>query len=376
MKLIFILFMLSILFTTQSDARQPKESTIKKWVNQTDFTIESIQNVYLLDYERAYLVTVNFTKKNIKAEKGLILVRPELDEAMFIPPLPKDYIVTDLDHDGVSEIIFSQEYLYDTYTSYKRSIIQLHEYKRFELYSATYKEEKNCKFCLVEDIQWGFEDLNNNKIKDLKQDYVLYLQGPKQKLVLKKDIQEIEFNPKGLKLPFRKARLNLGSMELSKDVVDRVPVMTSQNFHLQDGRIYCLLDFKNVKHQETVTYHWIHEKLGKVLSIKQKVQPAVRFRTWLYKSLKDEEKYLGDWIIIISDKNMNILGSKEFSISKKKILIPDVKVSKEDANTTHPDSNITGLDINATYPDINITRLDTNNTTHPDLNHTQGEKHL
>ena len=287
MKKIFILFILSILFATQSIAKQPSEKTIKQWLNQRNFTIESIQNIYLLDYERAYLAEIIFTGENTALKKGLVLVRPDLDEAEFISSFPQDYIVTDLDHDGVSEVIFSQKYSYDTYTSYKRSLIQLHDYKQFELYSVEYKEEKECKLCLVEDIQWGFEDLNNNKIKDLKQDYALHVQSPYHDFVIKEDIQEIDFNPKGLKVPFKQARLSLKNMEISKDVIDREPIMKGQDFYLQDERVYCFLDFRNVKHEETVTYHWIHEKLGKVLEREQKIHPSPRFRTWLFKDLKN-----------------------------------------------------------------------------------------
>jgi hypothetical protein len=346
MKKIFILFILSIIFATQSIAKQPTEKTIKKWLNQGDFTIENIQNIYLLDYERAYLAEVTFTGDNTVLKKGLVLVRPELDEAEFIPSFPQDYIVTDLDHDGVSEVIFSKKFSYDTYTSYKRSLVQLHDYKRFELYSIEYKEEKNCKLCLAEDIQWGFEDFNRDKIKDLKQDYALHVQSPHHDFVIKEEIQELEFNPKGLKFPFKQGQLNLSAMEISKDVIDRKPVMKTLDFSLQDERVYCFLDFRNVKHEDTVTYYWVHEKLGKVIERTQRIHPSSQYRTWLFKDLRNEEKYLGDWVIIVSDKNMNILGSKEFTISKT--TIPDI-------NATYADTNITSQDMNNTKNESNTT---------------------
>jgi len=317
MKNIFILLLLPSIFTSLLLAKYPSTVKIKQWLDQNNFSVNQIQNVFLLDNERAYLALVTFNAEDSLVKEALVLVRPDLEEAEFIPPFSQDYIITDLDHDGVSEIIFSQEFSYEKYTLFKRSIIQLHEYKRFELYDVEYKEEKVCNLCLVEDIQWGFEDINNNKIKDLKQDYILYVQGKHQKLIFKQKTEEIEFNTQGLRTPYRKPSLVLSSMQISKDVIDRQAINSSQDFTLNEGRIYCLLDFENVKKEEVVTYHWIHEKLGLVLKVDQEVHPATRFRTWLYKSLNQKEKYLGNWIVIISDKHMNILASKEFSVTQQ-----------------------------------------------------------
>lgn len=317
MKNTFLLLLTFILFSNFLHAKQPSEKKIKTWLNQDNFSIEKIQTVYLLDNERAYLVEVKFTGKDLILKEGLILARPELEEAEFIPSLPKNYIVTDLDRDGVSEIIFSSKHIYDTYTLYKRYLIQLHDYQRFELHTAEYKEQTQCKLCFIEDIQWGFEDLTHNKIKDLKQDYILHIQGKQSKLVFKESVKEIEFNKEGFKVPFRPSTLKLSSIEISKNVINREPVSATQVFNIKDEKVFCFLDFKDVTTESKVTYHWIHEKLGKVLTMEQDVHPSARFRTWLYKSLKQKEKYIGNWIIVITDKNMNILDSKEFSIISK-----------------------------------------------------------
>jgi len=316
MKNIFLTFILSAFLPCLIFAKHPSTAAIKKWLNQSNFSVDKIQTVFLSDNERAFLAEVSFTGTQSLIKQGLVLVRPELDEAEFIPPFAQDYILTDLDHDGITEIIFSQEFDYDTYTLFKRFIVQLHEYQRYVLYSVEYKEEKKCNLCLVEDIQWGFEDINQDKIKDLKQDYVLYVQGKQKKFTFKQKLEELEFNTKGLRLPFRQADLRLGSIQIAKDVIDREAINPSRNFSLSDEKVYCLLDFEDVKKEESITYHWIHEKLGRVLKVEQKVHPTLRFRTWLYKSLNEKEKYIGNWIVIVTDKYMNLLASKEFSITQ------------------------------------------------------------
>jgi len=313
----FSLLLLVSLFGNTLYAKQPSEKKIKSWLTQDNFSIKKVQSVYLLDNERAYLAEVDFFGEDPVLKEGLVLVRPELEEAEFIPPFPKNYIVTDLDHDGVSEVIFSQKHIYDTYSLYKRYIIQLHEYQRFKLHTAEYKEQTKCSLCLIEDIQWEFEDLTHNKIKDLRQDYILQIQGKHDNFIFKENIQEVEFNKEGFRVPFRPSDLQLSSIKMSKDVIDREPVSTTQVFDINDEKVFCYLDFKDVESETKVTYHWIHETLGKVLSIEQNIHPAARFRTWLYKSLHQKKKYLGDWVVIITDKYMNILASNEFSITQK-----------------------------------------------------------
>jgi len=303
--LLLHLFLLSNL----AQAKNPSQEKIQSWLQINKIEIIQTQSIFLEDNERAYLVKIKLPNK-----EALVLARPELDEAKIIPNLPKDYIITDLDHNGVSELIFSQEENFENYVLYKRSLVQMHDYKRFELYTKTYKEETNCKLCLVEDVQWGFEDLNRNKIKDLRQDYILYIKSHSNKLSFKQKVQEIDFNQEGMIIPSRPVPLNLSHMQISKNVINREAISITKDFSLEDQKVFCLLDFKEVKKESTVTYHWIHEELGEVLALQQKVHPAKRFRTWIYKSLNYKKKYLGNWIIIITDKYKNILATKEFNI--------------------------------------------------------------
>jgi len=316
-------FLLLLLFSTLLDAKQPSEKAIKAWLNQDNFKIIKLQSLYLLDNERAFLADVTFTAKDTLLKEGLILVRPELEEAEFIPSLPQDYIITDLDHDGVSELIFSQTFKYEPYTLIKRSIIQFHEYQRFVLYEAEYKQQTQCEICLVEDIQWKFKDLTGNKVKDLEQSYSLQLQSKNKTIIFKQEIKEIEFNKKGFRTPSRPANFVLSDMYIAKNVINREPLDIRHSFKLTDEKVYCFLDFKNVKAESKVIYYWIHEDLGKVLEIEQAIHPAKRFRTWLYKSLNAKEDYLGNWRVLITDTHQNLLASKEFSIIKGDI--QDVK---------------------------------------------------
>lgn len=308
-------FLIFILYITLSQAKVPGEETIKGWLNQSDFNITDSESIYLPDNERAYLVKVHFNGEQRILKQGLVLVRPEYDEAAFIPGFAMEYEITDLDHDGISEIIYNSKQDFPTYTLYKRFIIQLHDYKIFELYSSSHTKQKACNLCLIENIEWEFDDLTGNKIKDLREHYQLSLETGKQSLVLKEKIQEIEFNKKGFNLPMRPKPLTLNQLEIAKDVIDRTPIMPTQAFKLSEDKVFCFLDFTDVLQEETVTYHWYHESLGEVISVEQKVHPAKRFRTWVYKSLHNKQEYLGHWRVIITDRYNRILGSKEFTIS-------------------------------------------------------------
>ena len=312
-----------------SFARNPSDKDIKEWLNQDNITIDSVQMIYLLGNERAYLADVKFDSSDSLIKSSLVLARPELDEAEYIVPFPPDYIITDLDHNGVSEIIYTQQQNLQDHNLITRYIVQLHDYKRFELYHVSYKEQKKCTLCLLEDIQWGFEDLNDDKIKDLSQDYVLSVQGTDPQFDLKKEVQNIYFEKSAFQTPKNRPLLSLSSIQTGLSVIDREIAIPSQEFDLSDENISCLLDFVDVRREDQITYYWVHEKLGLVTTIKQEIYPALQYRTWVNKSLDNNPKYLGNWVVIITDRKDKVLASKEFSVHENISLAQDTNTSEQ-----------------------------------------------
>lgn len=328
MKLFLFLILVILFLPIHTYAKSPSEETIKEWLDQDNITIRNIQKVYLFGNERAYLADVKFNSNDSLIKSTFVLARPEMDEAEFISPFPKDYIITDLDHNGVSEIIFSQKQSFEDHTLIKRSIVQLHDYKLFELYTASYKEQKKCTLCLIEDIQWGFEDINSDKIKDLSQEYVLTIQGADLQLDFNKEEQRIPFLKQSFQTPKQEPLLSLNSIQTGLNVIDREMTTPSQEFNLSDENVSCLLNFEGVTQEDQIIYHWVHEKLGLIAKIKQDIHPALRYRTWLYKSLNNNPQYIGNWIVIITDRENNVLASKEFSVHEG-------ISSSQDTNTTN-----------------------------------------
>jgi len=330
MKNIKTLFLL-LLLALSLNAAKPSHQKIKDWLGQGRFDIIKMDKVYLNDNERAFITHIIFDNEDAIIKKALILVRPDLEEAEFIPSFSFDYKILDLNHDGVSEIIFSKESQETDYKLITRSIIQLHDYKISTLYTRSVKEQTSCTLCLKESLSWKIKDLNQDKVKDIKEKYELILTNENKKISLQTIENNILF--KDGKIASKQEQKTLSQILIAHDVKDRKAINVVENFTLNDPQVACFLDFKNVKKKESITFLWINKDLNKVLTREQNILPASRYRTWMFKSIKDKDSYLGNWIVVLLNGDKSFLDAKEFMLNKP--LIP------QDANLTQPDLNLT-----------------------------------
>lgn len=331
MKNIHLILPLFLLLSISLQAAKPNYKKIKSWLGQGRFSIIKMDKVYLLDNERAFLTHIVFDNDDAIIKKALVLVRPDLEEAEFISSFSFNYQIIDLNHDGVSEILFSKEREKEEYKLTTRSIIQLHDYKIVELYTRSFKEQTKCTLCLKESLSWKIKDLNQDKIKDIQENYILSLSNKSKTIILQENEKELLFQEG--RFSFDQRQKELSKMLISRDVKNRQAIQVTKKFTLKDPQVACFLDFKNVKKKEKITYYWINKDLQKVLRREQTIFPASRYRTWMFKSIKKKDSYLGNWIVILLNGDKSLLDSKEFWIIKARVS-KDSKLSHHDLNLT------------------------------------------
>ena len=104
--------------------------------------------------------------------------------------------------------------------------------------------------------------------------------------------------------------LTISRMEICGSVMDRKPVDVSSTFAATQEKVYCYLEFKDVKKETNVNVVWAlgQNEMGKVqLTIK----PYAKFRTWANKSINGMK---GDWKVDVVDDKGAILQTATFKI--------------------------------------------------------------
>ena len=331
MKNISSILLLFLLISTNVLAAKPSHKKIKGWLGQSRFSITKMDKIYLLDNERAFLTHITFNNEDALIQEALVLVRPDLEEAEFISSFSFDYKIIDLNHDGISEVFFSKQFQEKNFIRTTRYIVQLHDYDVTQLYTRSFIEQKNCSLCVKESVSWEIKDLNKDKIKDIKQTYILSLSNKNKTITLEENEEELLFQNN--KFSFQTKQKKLNEVVIAHNVKDRQAIKITQDFTLNDPQVACFLDFKKVKKKEKITYYWINNNLNKVLKRQQSIHPAVRYRTWMFKSIKNKKSYLGNWIVILINEDKTFLNAKEFNI-KKSTLVKDENLSISDLNLT------------------------------------------
>lgn len=339
MKNTHLILPLFLLLSITLQAAKPTSKKIKHWLGQSRFSITKMDKVYLYDNERAFLTHIVFDNDDAIIKKALVLVRPELEEAEFISSFSFDYEIIDLNHDGVSEIVYTNETQEEEYKLTTKSIIQLHDYKIFRLYTRSVREQTKCTLCLKESLSWKIKDLNKDKIKDIKEHYTLILSNGDKSTTLQEEEHAFLFQDGSFTFPNKKDK-TLSQMLIAHNVKDRQAIKVTQNFKLDDAQVACFLDFRDVKKKEKITYFWINKNLEITLRREQTISPASRYRTWMFKSIKNKDSYLGNWIVLVLNEDKSLLDSKEFLIEKA-LLSVDTNLTQADANLSQHDFNLT-----------------------------------
>jgi hypothetical protein len=104
--------------------------------------------------------------------------------------------------------------------------------------------------------------------------------------------------------------LTISRMELCGSVMDRKPVDVSTTFTAAQDKVFCYLEFKDVKKETSVNVVWTlgQNEMGKIpLTIK----PYPKFRTWANKSINGMK---GDWKVDVVDDKGAVLQTASFKV--------------------------------------------------------------
>ena len=104
--------------------------------------------------------------------------------------------------------------------------------------------------------------------------------------------------------------LTISRIEISGSVMDRKPVDPAASFPASQEKVFCFLEFSDVKKETVVNVVWTHgqKEMGKVpLTIK----PYAKFRTWANKSINGMK---GDWKVDVVDEKGELLKSASFTV--------------------------------------------------------------
>ena len=104
--------------------------------------------------------------------------------------------------------------------------------------------------------------------------------------------------------------IEIARMEIAANVVDRKPVDIGTNFPASQEKVFCYLEFKDVKKETTVNVVWTlgQNEMGKApLTIK----PYAKFRTWSSKTINGMK---GDWKVDVLDEKGALLKSATFKV--------------------------------------------------------------
>ncbi len=104
--------------------------------------------------------------------------------------------------------------------------------------------------------------------------------------------------------------LTIARMETCGSVMERKPVDVSSAFTSSQDKVFCYLEFKDVKKETTVNVVWTlgQNEMGKApLAIK----PYAKFRTWANKSINGMK---GDWKVDVVDDTGAVLKTATFKV--------------------------------------------------------------
>jgi hypothetical protein len=102
----------------------------------------------------------------------------------------------------------------------------------------------------------------------------------------------------------------ISRMEIAGNVMDRKPMDVSSTFVVTQDKVYCYLEFKDVKKEATVSVVWTlgQKEMGK---IPLTVKPFPKFRTWANKSINGMK---GDWKVDVLDDKGVVLKTATFKV--------------------------------------------------------------
>jgi len=104
--------------------------------------------------------------------------------------------------------------------------------------------------------------------------------------------------------------LTISRMEICDDVKDRNPVNTGSTYKPSQEKVFCYLEFTDVKKETTIKVVWTLGQ-NEMDKISLTIKPYARFRTWASKSINGMK---GDWKVDVLDENGTVLKTATFKV--------------------------------------------------------------
>ncbi len=110
--------------------------------------------------------------------------------------------------------------------------------------------------------------------------------------------------------PASASRLTISRMEISAGVMHQTPLDIGTTYPSSQEKVYCYLEFKDVKTETTVYVVWMlgHNEMDKIPLV---IKPYPKFRTWASKKINGMK---GEWKVNVLDGNGNLMKSATFTV--------------------------------------------------------------
>ena len=105
--------------------------------------------------------------------------------------------------------------------------------------------------------------------------------------------------------------LSVNSIKICESIIDslRKPFNSGKVFPVTLGQVYCFTNIKNTLNERTIVYEWYYQG-NSIHKHPVKIQRSNYYRSWASKKIK-----IGEWYVIVRDKETNIvLETSYFSI--------------------------------------------------------------
>ena len=104
--------------------------------------------------------------------------------------------------------------------------------------------------------------------------------------------------------------LTISRMEISAGVMHGTPLDIGTTYPTNQEKVYCYLEFKDVKTETTVYVVWMlgQNEMDKVPLV---IKPYPKFRTWASKKINGMK---GEWKVNVLDDSGNVMKSATFNV--------------------------------------------------------------
>ncbi len=106
------------------------------------------------------------------------------------------------------------------------------------------------------------------------------------------------------------SRFTISRMEISAGVMHQTPLDIGTTYPASQEKVYCYLEFKDVKMETTVYIVWMlgQNEMDKIPLV---IKPYPKFRTWASKKINGMK---GEWKVNVLDDNGNLMKSAIFTV--------------------------------------------------------------